>query len=163
MATASLCFSGCSSTLGDTLARISSRSPFTKFASAMHRATSRRFSCPSANLSHFRKSLRQTRASSPSAYVPSSPIPPSCTRVSGLREQVLDCATTHRSNETVDVSTDLRVHGIFCPVIQCGLGHYGGCRPAARCRAISTRLTHASLRLKCGVDPPARGWDAEVR
>ena len=154
VATASLCFSGCSSTLGDTFASISSRSPFTRLASATHRATSRRFNCPSANLSHLRKSLRQTRASSPRAYVPSSPIPPSCTRVSGFRILALNSTTTHSSNETVDVSTDLGVHGIFCPVVQRGLGHCDGCRPAARCPAISTRLAHASLNLKCGVDPP---------
>jgi hypothetical protein len=61
---------------------------------------------------------------------------------------------TDSGNETVDVSADLRIHRVFRPVIQRGLGHCGGCRPAARRPAISTRLAHASLKLKCGVDPP---------
>lgn len=81
VATASLCFKRSSVTLGDTFAMISRRSPFTRFASAMQRATSRRFNCPSANLSHFRRSFKQRRASSPNEYVPSSPIPPSCHKV----------------------------------------------------------------------------------
>jgi len=66
-ATATLCFSRSSTTRGATLARISSKSPFTRFASAMQRATSLRFNCPSAKRSHFRKSFRQSSASSPSA------------------------------------------------------------------------------------------------
>lgn len=77
-----MCFHALSVTVGDILASISSKSPFTRFASAIHRATSRRLYCPSANFSHFRRSLRHSRASCPSAYVPSSPIPPSCAHVS---------------------------------------------------------------------------------
>jgi hypothetical protein len=90
VATAILCFHALSIAVGDIFASISSKSPFTRFASAMHRATSRRLYCPSANFSHFRRSLRHSRASCPREYVPSSPIPPSCVRVSDSHVEVME-------------------------------------------------------------------------
>jgi hypothetical protein len=78
-ATAILCFSLSPGILFDIFASISNRSPFTRFASAIQRATSRRFSWTSATLSHFLRSFKHKIASSPNAYVPSSPLPPSYT------------------------------------------------------------------------------------